>query len=114
MSFTIYHNPRCKKSRAGLAYLESKGIEAEVRNYFNDPLSMDEMKVLLSKLNLPAQEIVRTQEEAWRKGLKGKNFTQDEWIHIILENPKLLKRPIVVRDNKAIWADPAEKIDQLL
>ena len=114
MSVTIYHNPRCRKSREGLEYLRSKGIEPEIRTYISDPMSVDEFGLLMSKLNSKAADMIRTQEEIYRKELKGKDFTDEEWMLIILEEPKLLKRPIVVKGNRAIWADPAQNIDQLI
>jgi len=113
MKYTIYHNPRCRKSRAGLEYLKNKGVEAEVRLYLSEPLDLKEFELLLAKLNLPASEMIRTQEEVYKNEYKGKNFTEDEWKRIILKHPNLLKRPIVVRDNKAVWGDPVENIDPL-
>ncbi len=114
MKLIIYHNPRCKKSRAGLALLEENGVEPEIREYLKEPLSEEEMKKILMKLNIPAAELVRTQEEQYRKELKGMNFTEDEWIRIYLENPKLIRRPIVETKYKAVIGDPAENIQPLL
>jgi arsenate reductase len=109
----IYHNPRCKKSRAGLEYLKQKGIDFEIVEYLKNPLTEDELKELLMKLNKKPQEMIRTQEAVYKQNFKGKNFTDDEWIKIMIENPKLIKRPIVVKDNKAVWGDPAENIEEL-
>jgi arsenate reductase (glutaredoxin) len=109
----IYHNPRCSKSRAGLAYLNDNDIPREVVEYLKTPLSVDEMKKLFMKLNLKPADVVRTQEDIYKKELKGKNFTDEEWIRIILENPKLLKRPIVEGQTRAVIAIPPEKIDEL-
>jgi len=110
----IYHNPRCKKSRAGLQYLQDKGLEPEIRLYLKEPLSEEELKNLLLKLNKTAFEMVRTQEQIYKQEYKGKEFTNDEWIKIIVENPKLLKRPIVETKYKAVWGDPAENIEEVL
>ena len=110
---TIYHNPRCKKSRAGLEYLKNKGVEFTIREYLKEPLTEEELKDLLVKLNKKPQDMIRTQEAVYKQNFKGKEFTDDEWVKIIVENPKLLKRPIVVKDNKAVWGDPAENIDEL-
>ncbi|MEX0987473.1 MAG: arsenate reductase (glutaredoxin) [Bacteroidales bacterium] len=110
----IYHNPRCKKSRAGLAYLKEQGIEPEVRLYLTDPLTPEELKKLIMKLNIPASELVRKQEEQYKKELKGLNFNDDEWIRIYLENPKLIRRPIVEARVKAVIGDPVEKIRSIL
>ena len=109
----IYHNPRCKKSRAGLEYLKQKGIDFEIVEYLKNPLTEDELKELLMKLNKKPQEMIRTQEAVYKQNFKGKNFTDDEWVKIMIENPKLIKRPIVVKDNKAVWGDPAENIEEL-
>ena len=111
--FTIYHNPRCSKSRAGLAYLESKEVEFQVVDYIRNPLSKKELKELLMKMNLKPIEIIRTQEDLYKSDLKGKKFTDDEWIRILIENPKLMQRPIVAKKHKAVLAQPPEKIGEL-
>lgn len=106
----IYHNPRCKKSRAGLVFLEEKGLEFEVKLYLTDPLTEEDLRRILMKLNLPILDLVRKQEEQFKKELKGQNFTKDEWIKILLENPKLIKRPIIETKYKAMIGDPVENI----
>jgi arsenate reductase (glutaredoxin) len=110
---TIYHNPRCKKSRAGLQYLQSKTDDVQIVEYLKNPLTEEELKKLLMLLNKKPQEMIRTQEAVYKQQFKGKNFTDDEWVKIMVENPKLIKRPIVVKGNKAVWGDPAEEIDKL-
>jgi len=109
----ILHNPRCRKSRASLQYLESRTKEFEVIEYLKNPLTEDELKDILMKMNVRPAEIVRTQEDIYRKQFKGKEFTDDEWVKILIENPKLIKRPIIIKEYKAIWADPPEKMDDL-
>ncbi|PKP33717.1 MAG: arsenate reductase (glutaredoxin) [Bacteroidetes bacterium HGW-Bacteroidetes-17] len=111
--YTIYHNPRCSKSRAGLAYLESEEVKFQVVDYIKNPLSPKELKELLMKMNLKPIEIIRTQEDSYKSDLKGKNFTDDEWIRILIENPKLMQRPIVAKKHKAVLAQPPEKIAEL-
>ncbi|GMT45433.1 MAG: arsenate reductase (glutaredoxin) [bacterium] len=110
---TIYHNPRCKKSRAGLQFLQSKIDDFKIVEYLKNPLTADEFRKLLMMLNKKPQEMIRTQEAIYKQNFKGKNFTDDEWVKIMIENPKLIKRPIVVRGNKAVWGDPTEEIDVL-
>ncbi len=110
---TIYHNPRCKKSRAGLQFLQSKTNDIKIVEYLKNPLTEAELKDLLMRLNKKPQEMIRTQEAVYKQNFKGKNFTDDEWIKVMIENPKLIKRPIVVRGNKAVWGDPADEIDTL-
>ena len=111
--FTFYHNPRCRKSRAGLEYLKGKTGDIDVRDYFKKPFTREEFNETLMKLKKDPSEIVRTQEEEYKKKLKGKKFTKEEWIHILLENPKLIQRPIVVRDYRAVIGDPATEIEKL-
>ena len=109
----VYHNPRCRKSRAGLQYLEGKGVEFELVEYLKNGISEEELKDVLIKMNVKPAEIIRTQEDIYKKQFKGKNFTDEEWIKILLENPKLIKRPLVVKGYKAVWADPPENMEKL-
>ncbi len=109
----IYHNPKCKKSRAGLNYLAKKGEPYEIVEYLKNPLTEKDLKVILIKMNAKPQEIIRMQEDIYRKQFKTMKFTDNEWIKILVENPKLIKRPIVVKNYKAVWADPPENIDIL-
>ncbi len=109
----IYHNSRCRKSRAGLQYLQDKGVDFEIVEYLKNGISEEELKDVLIKMNVRPTEIIRTQEDIYKKQFKGKNFTDEEWIKILLENPKLIKRPLVVKGYKAVWADPPENMEKL-
>jgi arsenate reductase len=111
---TIYHNPLCKKSRAGVQYLQSKGIAFSIVEYLKDHFSEKELEILLTKLNKKPSEIVRTQEEYYKKNLKGKQFSDHEWIRILIQNPRLIQRPIVEKKYKAVIGDPLENIDLIL
>ncbi len=111
---TIYHNPKCRKSRAGLQYLTDKGLEYTVVEYLKTPFTREQLKDLLMKLNMRPEEIVRTQEDEFKEKLKGKTFTDEEWITILLENPKLIQRPIVIKNHKAVLGQPVDEIDRLL
>lgn len=106
----IYYNPKCKKSREGLKYLQQLGKEFQVIEYLKEGFTIDELKDVLKKLGKRPHEIIRKQEEYYKKELKNKNFTDDEWIRIIAENPKIIQRPIVVGKYKAIIAQPPELI----
>lgn len=110
----IYHNPRCKKSRAGLQYLQEKGIDFEIVEYLKDEFSEESFKHVLMLLNKKPQEMIRTQEEMYKTELKGKDFTDEEWVKIMVANPKLISRPIVVGKHKAVLAQPPENIDNLI
>jgi arsenate reductase (glutaredoxin) len=109
----IYHNPRCRKSREGLEYLKSKTSDYKLIEYLKEGLTKEILDEILLKTNQEPHELVRTQEEQYKKELKGKSFTREEWIQIIIENPKLLQRPIVVAKHKAVLAMPPEKLDNL-
>lgn len=111
--YTIYHNPRCKKSRAGLQYLIDKGLDHHIREYLKEPLTEAELTALIMKLHIKAVELVRTQEEVYKKELKGLNMNDEEWIKVMVENPKLIHRPIVEGKYKAVVGDPPENIDKL-
>ena len=110
----IYHNPQCKKSRAGLKYLKEKNLPFEIVLYLKNLLTEKQLEKLLAKLNKKPSEIVRTQEEYYKKNLKGKNFKDHEWIRILLQNPRIIRRPIVEKDYKAVIGDSYENIDLLL
>jgi arsenate reductase (glutaredoxin) len=112
--FTVYHNPKCRKSRAGLQYLIDNNIEYSVVEYIKNPITQVELKQILVKLNKKPVDVLRTQEDVFKEQFKGKNFTDEEWVQIICENPKLLQRPIVVGQYKAVIADPSDEIDRLI
>ncbi len=110
----IYHKPSCRKSRAGLEHLKEKGIPFEIVEYIKTPLSEKELGKLLVKLNRKPADVLRTQEEYYKKNLKGKTFNDHELIRIICENPKLLQRPIVEKEYSAVIGDPVENIDLII
>ncbi|MCY1635118.1 arsenate reductase family protein [Marinifilum sp. D737] len=114
MSLKIYHNPRCAKSRAGLKYLQEKGLEPEIRLYLKEEFTEAELADVLMRMHKEPQEIIRTQEKIFKSDFKGKNFNREEWIKILIEYPKLIQRPIIVKDCKAVFADPAENADEIL
>jgi arsenate reductase (glutaredoxin) len=113
MSYKIYHNTRCKHSRAGLDYLKSKTSDIIVRDYISDIITSVELKEILLKTNLKPWQIVRTNEEYFKTYLKDKIFNDDEWLKILIENPKLIQRPIVVGKYKAVIGNPPLEIDKL-
>ncbi len=111
---TIYHNPRCSKSREGLAFLEEVNEEVSIRKYLNEPLSRDELKVLIKKIGSKPIDLVRTKEAIWKENYVGKSLSDDEVIEAMVNNPKLIERPIVVKGDKAVVARPSEKIKMIL
>jgi arsenate reductase (glutaredoxin) len=110
----IYHNPRCRKSRAGLEYLKNRKNEFTIVDYIKTGLTLEDLKEILLKTSLKPSELVRKEEDIYRKELKGKTFTDEEWMRIICENPRLLRRPIVVSKYKAAVGDPIENIVKVI
>ncbi len=111
----IYHNPRCKKSRAGLQYLQEKNIDFTIVQYLKDePFTFETLKAVLEKMALKPEMMIRKQEKEYKANYKGKSFSDDEWIKIMVENPKFINRPIIETDDKAVWGDPPATIDNIL
>ena len=109
----ILHNPRCSKSRATLNIILENNIQPTIRLYLDDPLSVEEIRNLLIKLDTTADQIVRKNEEVYKK-LNLKDSDQDLLIENICKNPILLERPIVVKGEKAIIGRPPENVMKLL
>jgi len=110
----IWHNPRCSKSRNAVALLEEKGVEAEVLKYLDTPPSRDEIVEVLGMLNLSARELMRTKEDIYKElGLKDVS-DEDKLIDAMVANPRLIERPIVIKDGKAAIGRPIENIIEIL
>ncbi len=113
----VWHNPRCKKSREGLAFAEKiakeKGLEIEIRKYLDNPPSTEELKEVIKLLGIKPIELVRTKEKIWKELFKGKQMSDEEIIKAMAEYPKLIERPIVIYKNKAVIARPAERVLEL-
>ena len=109
----ILHNPRCSKSRATLNIILENNIQPTIRLYLDNPLSIEEIRNLLIKLDTTADKIVRKNEEVYKK-LNLKDSDQDLLIEKISKNPILLERPIVVKGEKAIIGRPPENVMKLL
>ncbi len=109
-----FHNPRCSKSREGLNYLNEKGITPMIVKYLDTPLNSQEIKQLLEKLGIKPIDLIRKNEDIYKKEIKGKDFSDEELIEAMANNPKLIERPIVINDTKAVIARPAEKMDEIL
>ena len=110
----IYHNPRCAGSRAGLKYLQEKGYDVKIKKYMTEGLSTDELKTIMEKSGKKPVDFIRKQEKIYRDLYRGKDFSDDEWIEILAANPRLLERPVVINEDKAVVANPPEKLDQIL
>jgi arsenate reductase len=110
----IYHNPRCSKSRQTLDLINEAGKKVTVIEYLNKPPTFDELKNIIKMLGIPAQDLVRKGEVIYKEQFKGKSFNEDEWIKIMVANPKLIERPIVTEGKKAVLGRPPENVKSLL
>ncbi len=111
---TIYHNSRCSKSREGVCFLENTKEDFQVVNYLESIPTKDELKELLRKLNISPIDLVRKKESIWISDYKNKNLSDDEIIQAMIDNPKLIERPIIVNGDKAVIARPTERINEIL
>lgn len=110
----IYHNPRCTKSRETLALLQENGINPEVIEYLKDIPSVAELKVLIGYLGITPIELVRTKELIWKEQFKGKELSEEAIIQAMVDYPKLIERPIVVKQKKAVLGRPPQNILELI
>lgn len=110
----IYHNNRCSKSRQCLAFLEETKQNFEVINYLENPPSEKELKEIITLLAISPLQLVRKGEAIWKEQFKGKDLSDTEIITAMLENPKLIERPIVVTNGKAAIARPLENVKAIL
>ena len=110
----IYHNPKCTKSREGLEILKNSGKEFKIREYLKEPLSEDELTGLLKKLQLSPLQLIRQNESVWKDEFKSLNLSDRELISIMAKYPKLIERPVVENENRAVIGRPPSNIDLIL
>ena len=110
----IYHNPRCNKSRQTLALLQENGVEPDVVLYLDNIMTADELRGLIAKLGISPMQLVRKGEAVWKEKYKGKALSDDQVIEAMIENPKLIERPIVVKDQSAVLGRPPENVIELI
>lgn len=112
-TYTVYHNPRCSKSRNALTFLEEKNETYEVVEYLKQTPTKEDLKSILKMLDMPAFDLIRKNEADYKDNFKGKDLSEDEWIEAMIQYPKLIERPIVIKNGKAVVARPTENIDKL-
>lgn len=110
----IYHNPRCRKSREGLALVEASGQPFEIVNYLDTVPSKQELKEIVHQLGISPMDLVRTQEAIWKSEFKGKEVSDDMVLEAMSKYPKLIERPIVLNHQKGVIGRPPEKIAKFL
>lgn len=114
MKTTILHNPRCSKSRETLKLLEEKGEEIEIIRYLEDTPTREELENILNLLKIKPIELVRTKEAIWKEKYKDKDLSDKEVLDAMLENPRLIERPIVIKNNKAAIGRPPKQVLDIL
>ncbi|MEP6391807.1 MAG: arsenate reductase (glutaredoxin) [Halioglobus sp.] len=112
--FTIYHNPRCSKSRNTLSLLKEKGVEPEIVLYLEAPLTAPELRELIAKLNIDAADLVRRGEAEYQEAGLGKESSEQDYIAAMAAHPRLIERPVVVCGSRAVLGRPPENVLDLL
>jgi len=114
-NLTLYHNPRCSKSRNALQLLEERGLNPNIVRYLETPLSAAELHELLRKLGIRARQLLRTGEDEYKAlGLNDPELTDEQLIAAMVSQPKLIERPILVAGDKAVVGRPPESILEIL
>ena len=112
---TIYHNPRCSKSRATLALLQEQGVQADVVEYLKAPPSVAELEDILDMLGLEPRDLIRRKEAEYREaGLDETGLSREQLIEAMVKHPKLIERPIVISNGRAAIGRPPEKVLEIL
>lgn len=112
---TVYQKPTCSKCRETLGLLRERGVEFEAVNYYERPVTADELRGLLEKLGLSPRDILRKDEPIARSlGLHNREVPDDDLIRLMVENPDLIQRPIVVRGDRAVLGRPVANVEELL
>ncbi|WP_423062922.1 arsenate reductase (glutaredoxin) [Candidiatus Paracoxiella cheracis] len=112
---TIYHNPRCSKSRQALQLLRDQHIEPEIIDYLKTPPAADTLKHILKLLHLKPRELMRTKEAIYRENNIGSDsLSEEQLIGMMVKHPILIERPIVIHGNKAVIGRPPEKVLEIL
>ena len=111
---TILHNPRCSKSREGLLLLENHGKKFEVIKYLETQITEEQLKHIISLLDINPIELVRKNETIWKSEFKNMVLSDDDIIKTMIKNPKLIERPIVINGKKAVIGRPSQNILNIL
>ena len=114
MEVTIYHNPRCRKSREALSFLEKKSFNIIVIEYLKDLLSTEELRLILKDLSIKPIELVRKNESIWKEQYKGKDLSDTAIIEAMVQNPKLIERPIIKSKKGAVVGRPLERVQEVI
>lgn len=111
---TIYHNPRCSKSRQTLALLQEQGIEPDIIEYLTSPPSEAELDGILVKLGIEPDALMRKGEDEYKQHFKGRDLSRAEMISLMVQYPKVIERPVVVNNGKAAVGRPPESVLEII
>ena len=111
---TIYHNTRCRKSRETLNLIKESGKEVSIVEYLKNPPDPEEIREIVTKLNMPVEKLIRKNEALYKEQYKGKDLSEEDWYKVLAENPILIERPIVIKGSKAVMGRPPENVKVLL
>ena len=111
---SLFHNPRCGKSRSALVLLKEKGVQPNIIEYLKTPPTKEELRAILKKLGMRPEQIVRKGEDVYKQKFSGKMLTDEQWLEALVKNPILIERPIVVKGDRAVIGRPSEKVLELL
>lgn len=110
----IYHNSRCGKSRESLAFLKELGFNPEIKEYLKALPTFDELFDIIQKLGIKPLELIRQKEKLFTEQFKDLQLTDEEWIRVMVENPILIERPIIIHQDKAVIGRPKENIYKII
>ena len=113
-ALTIYHNPKCSKSRETLELLRGRGIEPRIVEYLKCPPTAAELAAIIKQLGIPPEALVRKGEDIYKRRYTGKSLTDAEWIEALVQDPILIERPIVIAGGRAAIGRPPERVLELL
>lgn len=114
MQTTIYHNPRCSKSRNSLALVQKEVPNVHIVEYLKTPPTITELQDVLQKLGITASQLIRKSEAIYKEHYKGQELSEAEWLEAMVKHPKLIERPIIIHGDKAVIGRPIENVVQLL
>jgi len=110
----VYHKPNCNTSRTVMEFLKKEKVKVMVRLYLEDSPTEKELEILLAKLHIKPHDLIRIKEPYYQKKLKGLKLNDHEWIKVMVQNPVLIERPVLIRGNKAIIGRPIEKVMEFI
>ncbi len=114
MAVTLYHNPRCRKSREALQILQEAHQEVEIKEYLKEAPTIKELTTVINMLDVHPLQLIRKQEKVFKEQFKGQEHSKAEWIKIMVAHPILIERPIAIKDGQAVVGRPPENIHDLL